>query len=240
MSYFRNFPKVDYTLDKTGVTKEMVDLTAFARINVNRLDNVAHYSWYTISDGDRPENVSYRLYGTTDYYWTFFLINEHIANYYDDWPKSSSSLLEYCKTKYPYHAGLVDSEEIIAGKFNIGEIVTGQQSLAVGYIKEKYPTDGYVVIEVISGTFLETGESILGSTTEDSIDCKAIVPQYLAPHHHINDLTQEVTQQAKNGTTPVTLFEYEQDRNNTKARIRVIKPDLIASIVSEFVREIKR
>lgn len=238
--YFRNFPLVEYDINGDGETRTMIDLTAFSAFDFDRLDEATSYTYYNVEDGDRPDNVSFALYGTPDYHWTFFLLNPHLRNYYDHWPKGSRGVLDMVKIKYPYIAGIFDTNQDLAGKFNIGEIVTGQQSTAAGYVRAKYPTDGYIVIEPFTGTFREEGEAILGSTTEDTLDCNAWVPQYLAPHHHINDLTGDPTEPGLNGTTPITFYEWEVEQNNENSKLKVIKPELIRSVVSEFVREMRK
>ena len=56
------------------------NLTAYVDI-VDRLkDNIAFYEYYYIIEGDRPDQVSMQLYGTTNAYWTFFIFNNKPSN----------------------------------------------------------------------------------------------------------------------------------------------------------------
>ena len=74
MQYFKYFPKLQYDLDDNKATKEIVDVFRFAKIVSNTtVDDITLYSYYDVIDGERPDHVSQRLYGTPDYYWTFFL-----------------------------------------------------------------------------------------------------------------------------------------------------------------------
>jgi len=238
--YFKNFPRVQYDILGDGETRTMIDLTSFTAFNLDRLDGAISYTYYNIEDGDRPDNVSFALYGSPDYHWTFFLVNPHLRNYYDHWPKGSHALSEMVKIKYPHIAGLFNTNQVLAGKFKIGEIVTGQQSRASGYVRAKYPTDGYIVIEPFIGKFKESGESIVGAETEDALDCDSFVQQYNAPHHHVNDFTGDVVEQGLSGTTAISFYEWEVENNNQNSKIKVIRPEIIRTVVGEFIRELNK
>lgn len=54
---------------------------------------------YVINDGENPTDVSMKLYGTQDYYWTFFVVNVR-RDYVRHFPMTEQSLIEYCKEKY--------------------------------------------------------------------------------------------------------------------------------------------
>lgn len=241
MSFFKYFPKVKYKIDTETEQRTMVNLAATINVDVERLDRIAFYAYYNVVDGERPENISYKLYGSTNYYWTFFIINQHLRNYYDHWPKSSSELVQYCQAKYPYKAALFEpTVNLLAGKYELGELVQGQQSGATGYIRAKYPTDGYIFIEPVSGTFKASGESIVGLQTEDSVPYTAVVDGFYAPHYHTEITTGDITSKRTAGTVPYTHYEYESDKNLEYSRIRVIKPQYIKRIASEFIAEMNK
>jgi len=240
--YFRYFPRIDYDIYGTGATVNIPAFTSFATIRArNLIDNVAFYSYYTVADGERPDNVSQTLYGTPKYYWTFFMINESLVNYYDDWPKGTNFLKDWIDARYSTIAAVTSAQggtdDIIYGKFNIGEIVVGQISGATGYVVAKYPTDGYVEIQPISGTFLGQ-EGIQGIDSQDFLSTEKIVPKSMAPHHHIDISTGETTIRRTAGTRAVSFYEYEQEKDIERARIRVIKPEYIRRVVDDFIREI--
>ena len=98
MSFFRNFPLVDYSFN--GVVQTSVDLFRNAKLRDSSVDNITEYLLYEIDDGDRPDNVSYSLYGETDYHWTFFVINENLRNGLGSWPMSSEQFERYLAGKY--------------------------------------------------------------------------------------------------------------------------------------------
>ena len=241
--YFQHFPKVQYDIDGSGFLQNIPNITAFSTIFQGVVDDVAYYNYYNIQDGDRPDNVSYLLYDTPNFYWTFFLINDHLNNVYDDWPKGSQFFDKWLRTKYsnlaaqtvvtPTHHAPND----VAGRFNVGELCQGSQSGAVGTIVAKFPTLGYLEIEPISGTFFASGETVLGLTSEDNITASAITPLWMAPHHYTDDRTGEQTRRKLRDTTAVSILQYERERELENSLIRVIKREFIQRVIFEFKRE---
>jgi hypothetical protein len=39
-------------------------------------DDAAFYTYYDIQNGDRPDQVSQKLYGRSDLHWTFAIMND--------------------------------------------------------------------------------------------------------------------------------------------------------------------
>jgi hypothetical protein len=54
---------------------------------------------YDLQDGDTPEIISYKHFGSTDYFWVICLMNDITDRYYD-WPLTNSAFEEYVKQKY--------------------------------------------------------------------------------------------------------------------------------------------
>lgn len=240
MDFFRHFPTVEYDLEGDGSKRTLVDLTRITEISTKILDDVAFYSYYTIQDGARPDNISYQLYGTPNYYWTFFAVNRDLANLWDDWPRSSGDLNEYVEAKYPNLGAVFNASETVANKFEIGEQIFGQQSSATGILVRKYPTNGFLEIQPTQGTFLESGEDIFGTESEDSITCYQIKNMAYAPHHHEENETGAWQRKRTTGTYPVSFAEWEWQLNLERSRIRVIKPEYIKQVVREFIKEMSK
>ena len=136
MSFFRIFPKVDYDNLGNGVLNKVIDIFRFVKTNQKFTDELSLYSYYEIPEGTRPDVVSQLLYGTPEYYWTFFIINEHLRTGLSSWPLSSSEFERYlseeydgvvvtCRPRYVlYGDGLLQSiENSLADRFQIGESV---------------------------------------------------------------------------------------------------------------------
>ena len=52
------------------------DLTVYVDIVDQLKDDTTSYGTYDILDGDRPDQVSFKLYGTPNYHWTFYYLND--------------------------------------------------------------------------------------------------------------------------------------------------------------------
>lgn len=146
---------------------------------------------------------------------------------------SATQLLEYCKNKYQYLAA--DTDDSLVDKFTVGETVTGGVSGAKGIVKEIHVNLGYVTIELTSGTFTETGETIQGATSGSSASCNFIKSQAYAPHHHI-DSSGNWVKRASSGTTAYSYIDYESAVTEQNRNIKVIKPLNITTVANQFVK----
>jgi hypothetical protein len=66
----------------------VIDLYRYVDVNRDITNDLASYLTYSIKDGERPDQVSHKLYGSPDYHWTFFIINELLKDGVANWPKS--------------------------------------------------------------------------------------------------------------------------------------------------------
>lgn len=98
-NYFSSKGQVWYTLDN-GEKVLLNDLTVFATISDSWKSDVRTQLPYTIKDGDLPHMISFKLYGTVDYWWTVLLLND-IYDFDNQWPRSYDDLNTYIDNKYP-------------------------------------------------------------------------------------------------------------------------------------------
>ena len=78
MTLFANYPLVDYRFGDEVATSVFQNITTYVDLIDQVADDAALYEYYFIPDGMRPDVLSYELYGTIDYYWTFFLLNDNL------------------------------------------------------------------------------------------------------------------------------------------------------------------
>jgi len=232
--YFKNIASVPIDIDASGNLDLMKNLTAKAKFSDALINNIGYYETVEIIDGERPDHLSQRLYGTDDFHWTFLLLNPQIKNIWDDWPMSSGQLVEYCINKYQYLAA--DTNETLVDKFILGETVTGSVSSATGIIKEIHVNMGYLVIEKTSGTFIEAGETLQGGNSSDSVACEFIKSQAYAPHHHVDDSSGEWVKRRNAGTTAYTYIDYESAVTEQNRQLKVIKPEHMTAVSTQFIK----
>jgi hypothetical protein len=232
--YFKNIASVPIDIDASGNLDLMKNLTAKAKVSDALINNIGYYETVEVIDGERPDHLSQRLYGTDDFHWTFLLLNPQIKNIWDDWPMSSGQLVEYCINKYQYLAA--DTNETLVDKFILGETVTGSVSSATGIIKEIHVNMGYLVIEKTSGTFVEAGETLQGGNSSDSVACEFIKSQAYAPHHHVDDSTGEWVKRRNAGTTAYTYIDYESAVTEQNRQLKVIKSEHMTAVSTQFIK----
>ena len=78
--YFSNINNTLIDIDGSGNVDLLKNLTAKAKVSDALLSNAGFYQTVEIIDGERPDLLSQRLYGTPDYHWTFLLLNPQIKN----------------------------------------------------------------------------------------------------------------------------------------------------------------
>lgn len=97
---FKKFPKIIYDIENNGASSLLVNIFKYVTVKRDKLDKLISYQKYQIVNGDRPDNISYNLYGREDYHWTFFLINEHLRQGIKAWPKSYQMFTGWLEDEY--------------------------------------------------------------------------------------------------------------------------------------------
>ena len=104
MSYFRELPEIQYQSpieDRNSSLDYVTAKNLFRRVKLrDDLQNVfTLFNKYQITEGERPDTVAEKLYGSSDYDWVV-LLTAGIINVYDQWPLSDKDLYQYAENKY--------------------------------------------------------------------------------------------------------------------------------------------
>lgn len=101
MSYFAPFNYVLYPnfITQTKDPVILKNITSRVVRKISPVDDKSIFYTYTMLEGERPEDVSYKLYGNVNYYWTILLANERF-DYNYDFPLTSKQLNEMIIEKY--------------------------------------------------------------------------------------------------------------------------------------------
>lgn len=204
MSYFTNYPKISYPFaDLTNKTM-VQDIGVYIDIVDRAKDDIAFYQTYQIKNGERPDQISQKLYGSPDYHWTFFLMNDELR--LRGWPLTEKEIVKKVKKEHP-HKVLVTREDM-TGRFQVGDIIRGLSSGAHGEILKRRPDLGQIVVKLVadispgvdqSATDIidfeddEDAESIRIVEDADgetiglaSMKIDRVVDEYNAKHHYEN------------------------------------------------------
>lgn len=203
--YFKKFPKVDYDFNRTGTTQKMINIFRSVRPVDTFIDEPSAYSIYEVKNGERPDIVSQRIYGTSIYYWTFFVINEFLHDGYRSWPLSQEDLFDYLQKEYEGYVIttnpqivrntdqiITDHRNSLSGRFDVGQTLYGTVSGAKGRItKKNIDMNQLVVQDVTLGTSGVNG--ITGAS-----DSNVIGGAFIGNPEAINNSTETVRQQGAN------------------------------------------
>jgi len=104
MSYFRELPDILYQsnlLHKVSSQEYVRIKNIFRRVKIQDWieSNTNFFNQYTIKDGERPDTVAERLYGTSERDW-IVILTAGITNIKNDWPLSNYDLYRYVENKY--------------------------------------------------------------------------------------------------------------------------------------------
>ena len=97
--YFSLFPKRTYDISGNGNEKLVTDILRRIKIRESIKDNSSLFDKYDVSNGETPEEIAYKIYGSPEYHWVVLLLNDITDRYYG-WPLSDYSFEEYVKNKY--------------------------------------------------------------------------------------------------------------------------------------------
>lgn len=125
--YFSYFPNIKYSveIDKAGHTTD-INIKDYFHLLVVRGDiekKTSLYNNYYVGNGQRPDQISYDVYGDEQYYWVILQVNG-IEDYFNQWPLSSFEFEDYMVKKYGSErgAGEIRYYETVETKDNQGNI----------------------------------------------------------------------------------------------------------------------
>jgi hypothetical protein len=264
MAFFELFPKIEYDFNRKGVKQNMVDLFRSVRPLPTFLDEVAGYRFYEVKNGERPDIVSQRLYGTPDYYWTFFVVNDFLHDGMRAWPMSQEDLFSYLEKEYEGYVittnpsitrtgdGLVSEfRDSLSGRFELGEQIVGATSGARGTFTKKNVDMNQLVIQNVTGAFIgdattpqNTTELVVGQTSGDSVSTYQVYKFVDAPYYFYKTDDSE-QKPVTNGVyisggelsyqlSYVTYRTHEYALNEERSKIRYVVPSYIEQFVDAY------
>ena len=103
--YFSKFPTYEYDLKGDDQRKLLTNILERVKLKANVLANTLVMDKYEVKDGEKPEQVSHRFYGSVDYHWVVLSIN-NISDRYYGWPLSMQEFENYIEEKYTNPDGI--------------------------------------------------------------------------------------------------------------------------------------
>lgn len=237
--YFANFPKIVYDFDlSNGVDYKIVtDITRNVRIRKQILENITLYDYYDIREGETPEIISEKIYGTPYYHWVIMLVNQRY-DYVNDFPLTQLELDKFIDDKYgdkKYHVHDYKVDGIIKEGINI--LTLRESSLDGGGIG--MITEGKVLVSVTNGYEARIDQILVPSNNttvqiEVSMRVGKFQPNETVTIRGENTFAEVQTCTIPGQYTTTSNYDYEFALNESKRRIKVIDPTLVEQIVKEF------
>jgi hypothetical protein len=147
MAFFANFPKIDYNFGDEILPSKFQNLSIYIDLIDQLTDDAHFYENYTIIDGERADILSYKLYGTTDLYWTFYLLNEKLRS--QGWPLTFQEIYESRSLYYPHK--VFKTTDTFFDRMYLGDtVIQGSLSspTAIGSVVKKDYDTGQLFIKV--------------------------------------------------------------------------------------------
>lgn len=240
-NFFKNFPDIGYTFGGNLDQVVFQNISAYISLIDELSDDTVYYNTITINDFERADTLSYKLYGTVDYYWTFYFLNNDIRE--SGWPVDELGLKAKAEADYPNRT--ITTMDDIGDTFLVGDMVTGNSSGTMGTVIKRYLDLGQLIIKTNNGESFSDGEAItptprgsMAPVPADQINVLSEVEQYNSVHHYenssgdwvdINPWTQVTT-----GLTPITYMDRIVAKNNDLREIKVFTQDVVSQVNTEF------
>ena len=97
--YFTKFERGFYDIKGDGNLKLVTDLMTRVKVREKILNESMLYDTYDVPSGEKPEDTSFKHFGSSEYHWVILLTNNITDRYYD-WPLSFQDFETYITNKY--------------------------------------------------------------------------------------------------------------------------------------------
>lgn len=237
MNFFKYFPKENYLFGDETSPDVFQNISVYADIIDQVKDNTTIYENYYIQQNERPDQVSYKLYDTPDYYWTFFAFNDKIREC--GWPVSAQQVFDLVTKKFPDTTLNVNKD--LSTTFEVGDPVIGVSNGIQGTVIRRNLDLGQLVVRFTPGSNVLTTQSYQSGANQ--INASEVISQsleYLSAHHYLGSDQRQIHILDSDGSynfnlgTPITQFDDYTARNNDLKEIKVIKPAQIEEVVALF------
>lgn len=105
MKYFENFPIIEYE------GRRVRDISRRSNFVRSVSNNPYLYYPYTVSEGERAEDIAQFYYGSVDYVWLVYMAN-NIIDPYHEWPMDPQTFNDYLVEKYTEQSGEIGEDVI--------------------------------------------------------------------------------------------------------------------------------
>jgi hypothetical protein len=203
--YFDTFPKISYSFDGFKTSERITNVISRFALEQSLKENASIYYTHDVRDGDTPEILSAKLYGSPDKHWIIMMMNDIIDVGYD-WPMDYRTLTKFIDAKYLASANSeVSGDGISWAKLN---------NQAYYKVETTRTPSGSTIIkrfEIDANTYANTTISLNQQITLSDNNVIVI------------DTTKETE----------SYYDYELELNESKRQIKLLRPELVSQLEQE-------
>lgn len=219
-NFFNYYPKTYYTSGANNVTSLDTVTNLIARFGFEKelKENSSTFYPYQIKDSDTPEIIAAKYYDSPERHWIVLLFNDIIDPQYD-WPLPYNQFIRYVSNKYTAN-GAVDNPAMTG--------LAWAQSRA-------HPHSFYKITTRTQTSYNSESKTVTETIRIDEATHTAL--QVTSNTFTLSDGTQIVENVTKNIKTH---YEYEEDLNESKREIRLLRKEYVSPVMEEFKKIISR
>lgn len=204
--YFQTLPTVQYDSDGSGNVKLAIDILKRIKVRAEALTDGAVFYNYQMQEGDNPEIIADKYYGSTKYHWVVMLMNDALDHIFD-FSLSSSVFERYIIEEY----GSVERSFGVTKTISDLDTYESASVFAEWHSTEQNST---------SNSIVETGTIPAGNTTAISVTTSASADPF--SNIGAGDIVRIFV--------PETWYNFE---SNTAVKLAYTQP---ATVLSKSVR----
>lgn len=255
MTYFSKFPYVNYKFDDKNY-KLATDILKRYAIDSRVKEFADIFILYQMKDGEKSQDIAYRLYGDARLHWVIYLMN-NIIDPYEDLPVDGYSLEKKIQDKYQGYSLFLDTS--YHGNFIVGETVSGVGTNYSAVVLEWDSTyRELVVLSESNITSLNLDSTVISGATSDAYGTLKRRVLHTDAIHHFEDSDKNIlnplpgplststsplegylTSSQNSLVTEITNREYEERLNRDKKSIKILRPEYISNILADMQKVFK-
>jgi hypothetical protein len=213
--YFNNFPLTYYSSGANTVTGVDTVTNIIARFGFEQTlkENSSAFYPYTIKDSDTPEIIAAKIYNNSERHWIILMFNDILDPQYD-WPLPYDAFNKYVDIKY-------------SGSEYANNSTSGA---GLSYAKNVVNVQAYYKIVTRSATKKTPENKIITEKIQIDANTYANVASSTATYTLTNgdSITETITKETK------TYYQYEDELNDSKRKIKILKPEFVSPVMKEF------
>lgn len=171
MAYFTNFPIIAYDFERADLRNQRnFKLVSNILVRTKLIESVQTlpliYYKYDVSDGDTPESLAFKYYGSSNRHWIILLVNNIFDPFYD-WPLKYENFVSFVESKY----GSISNAKTNIHHYE--KIITKTDSVTSTITIDKHELDYNTYANLASSTTetinLKDGNTVTIVTTKNAV-----------------------------------------------------------------------